>query len=112
MSRLQRAFQLLPQEEAAEPLSAPTYTSILGTKSVGIQNHQNLMRTITSEEVCAYSDGSSEGPERSSWGYVLQRRGTTFQKGHGVLHGREVYDAEIFDATIALRAALSASQTT
>lgn len=71
ISRLQRAFQLLPQGEAAEPLPAPTYTSILGTKLVGIQNHQNLMRTITSEDICAYSDGSSEGPGRSSWGFVL-----------------------------------------
>ena len=110
MSRLQRAFKLLPQGKAAEPLQAPTYTPILGTKLVGILNHQNLMRTITSEDICAYSDGSSEGPGRSSWGYVLQRGGTTFKKGKGTLHGGEVYDAEIFGAKMALRTALSARQ--
>lgn len=66
------------------------------------------MSTIAPTDLCAYSDGSSEGPGRSSWGFALQRGGTTFRKGHGVLYGGEVYDAEIFGATIALREALSA----
>ncbi|POS86227.1 hypothetical protein EPUL_000399 [Erysiphe pulchra] len=58
--------------------------------------------------ICAYSDGSSEGPGRSSCGYILQRGGKNFQKGKGLLHSGEVYDAKIFGATFALRAALSA----
>ncbi|POS87205.1 hypothetical protein EPUL_003334 [Erysiphe pulchra] len=66
------------------------------------------MGTIISEDNCAYSNGPSEGPGRSSSGYVLQRKGTTFQKGYGILYGEEVYDAEIFDATIAIRAAFVA----
>ena len=36
---------------------------------------------------------------RGTWplflGYVLQRGGTTFEKGNGTLHGGEVYDAEL-----------------
>ncbi|KHJ30080.1 putative te1b-like protein [Erysiphe necator] len=64
------------------------------------------LRTRASE-ICAYSDGSSDGPGRSSWGYVLQRGGTTFQKGNAVLYGGEVYDADIFGATIAFGTAIS-----
>ncbi|POS84123.1 hypothetical protein EPUL_003235 [Erysiphe pulchra] len=36
--------------------------------------------------------------------------GTTFKREHGILLGGEVYDAEIFSATMALRVALSARQ--
>lgn len=110
MSRIQRAFRQLPKSEAAEPLPGPVYTPTHGTKAEGKRIHWNWIGLLTSVDICAYSDGSSEGPGRSSWGYVLQRGGTTFQKGRGALHGGEVYDAEIFGATVALRAALSARQ--
>lgn len=108
MSRVQRALRQLPHSEAAEPLPTPVYYSPPGIKEDGLLDHHNLMSTINAIDICAYSDGSSEGPGRSSWGYVLQRGGATFQKGHGTLHGGEVYDAEIFGATMALRVALSA----
>lgn len=50
--------------------------------------------------MCAHSDGLSEGLGRSAWGFYLSRG--------GVLHGGEVYDAEISAATLRLRAAFSA----
>lgn len=45
---------------------------------------------------------------RSSWEFVLQRKGIKFERGRVILHGGEVYDAELYGATIALRAALFA----
>lgn len=55
-------------------------------------------------DVCAFSDGSSEGPRRSSRRYVLQRGGITFLRDKIIIQGSDVYDA-----TIALRVALSMS---
>lgn len=59
-------------------------------------------------DIRAYSDGSTEGHERSSWGLVLQRNGEKFEKDQGFLHGNEVYDAEIVGATMVLEAAILA----
>ncbi|KAI1005063.1 hypothetical protein K3495_g3155 [Podosphaera aphanis] len=108
--RFRATLRQLPKSEAAEPLPAPVYTPMLGTKADIIQSHRRWICSISTADICAYSDGSSEGHGRSSWGYVLQRGGDTFKRGHGILHGGEVYDAEIFGATMALRAALSARQ--
>lgn len=110
MTRIQRTYQQLPPSEAAEPLSEPAYTENLGTKSEGINAHSNWTRTVQQTDICAYSDGSSEGHGRSTWGYVLQRGGITFEKNSGILHGGEVYDAEIHAATVVQHAALSARQ--
>ena len=111
MSRLQRAYQQLPPAEAALPLSAPKYNKADGTKLEGAKVHLEWIRSISPTDICAYSDGSSEGHRRSSWGYVLQRNGKTFEKGQGILHGGEVYDAEITGAIMALQAAIPASRT-
>lgn len=58
-------------------------------------------------DICAYSDGSSEGHGRSSWGFVLQREGRTFYRNSGPLHGSEVFDAEITGALRALESAIT-----
>lgn len=72
MSRLQRAYrQLPPTFEAAEELAAHVYFENLGTKAEGVEAHNEWVRTISTSDICAYSDGSSEGHGRSSWGYVL-----------------------------------------
>ncbi|KAI0996144.1 hypothetical protein K3495_g12038 [Podosphaera aphanis] len=63
--------------------------------------------SLSSSDIYASSDGSSEGHGRSSWGFVLQRGGVTFKAGQGTLHGGEIYDAELYGATAALEAALS-----
>lgn len=108
MSRIQRAYQQLPPAEAPEPLPAPVYITKFGSKPEGVKAHSQWLRSLSPIDICAYSDGSSEGHGRSSWGYVLQRGGTTFERGNGTLHGGEVYDAELNGAANALQAAISA----
>lgn len=49
---------------------------------------------------------ATEGPECSKWRYVLRSGGKAFPKCYGILHGGERYNAEIFEATMALRAVL------
>ena len=79
MSRVQQAYRQLPlSSEVAELLTAPTYTFELGTKSEGLEAHKQWAQSTSSSDICAYSDGSSEGHGRSAWGYVLQRGGVTF----------------------------------
>ena len=107
MSRLQRAYrQLPPSSETAGALPEIVYTDQLGTKIEGVESHLRWTRTLSQTDICAYSDGSSEGHGRSSWGYVLQRGGITFLKGSGILFGGEVYDAELAGAALALQAAI------
>lgn len=110
MTRVQRAFRQLPPAEAAEPLLAPSYFGNFGTKTEGIEDFKRWETLVSPLEICAYSDGSSEGHGRSSWGFVLKRAGTTFKRGNGILYGGEIYDAEIYGATMALLAAISARQ--
>ncbi len=83
MSRVQHAYRQLPRAEAAETLPAPVYTLMLGTKANGVINHELWLSSIAPSDICAYSNGSSEGPGRSSWGYALQRGGITFQRDEG-----------------------------
>lgn len=111
MTRVQRAFRQLSLAEDAVPLVAPFYMEDLGTKLQGVKVHKEWANTINSTDICAYSDGSSEGHGRSSWGFVLQRGGITFKRGRSFLHGGEVFDAELYRATAAFHAALSVRQT-
>ena len=111
MSRIQRAYQQLLAAETAQPLPAPNYIRVLGTKLDGGKLFLEWIKSISPTDVCAYSDGSSEGHGRSSWGYVLQREGKTFEKVEGFLHGCEVYDAEIIGALMALKAEIPLRKT-
>lgn len=111
MTRVQRAYQQLPQAEVAEPLIGPVYVEELGNKSQGVEDHTRWANTLSSADICAFSDGSSVGHGRSAWGFVLQRGGITFKRGGGILHGGEVFDAELYGATVAFDAALSVRQT-
>ncbi|KAI1005176.1 hypothetical protein K3495_g3041 [Podosphaera aphanis] len=109
MTRLQRKYRQLPVTEGPEPLAGPTYPIYQKTKVEGVQNHLLWVRSVSPTDICAYSDGSSERHGRSAWGFVLQRGGgRTFEKGRGILHGGEVFDAEICGAIAALHAALGA----
>lgn len=110
MSRVQWAFRQLPLAEAAEQLNAPRYCEKFSNKIQGIDAYKRWETLVDPVEIFAYSDGSSEGHGRSSWGYVLKRAGLTFKKGNGILYGGEVYDAEIYGATMAHLAAISARQ--
>ncbi|KAI1005706.1 hypothetical protein K3495_g2518 [Podosphaera aphanis] len=69
--------------------------------------HRMWAASISSSDICAYSDGSSEDHGRFSWGFFLQRRGITLKTGQGTLHGGEFYDDELYGATATLEAALS-----
>ncbi|KAI0998194.1 hypothetical protein K3495_g9999 [Podosphaera aphanis] len=89
--------------------SANPLRSRLGTKAEGLTQHRIRAASISSSDICAYSDGLSEGHGRSSSGFVLQRGSITFKTGQGTLNGGEVYVAELDGATAALEAALSAA---
>lgn len=110
MTRVQRAYRQLPIAEIAEPLIKPAYTENLGTKSQGVEAHTQWVNTIRSADIFAFSDGSSEGHGRYAWGFVHQRGGIIIERGKGILHGGEVFDAELYGATVAFYAALSARQ--
>ena len=61
---------------------------------------------MQASDICAYPDGSSEGHDRSTRGFVLKRDGKTLLNGCGIKHGGEVLDAEIIRARKALEAVL------
>ena len=61
---------------------------------------------VSGTDICAYSDGSSEGHVRSALGFVLKKDGKLISKGSGIKHGGEVLDVEIIGARKALEAAL------
>lgn len=88
----------------------PVFTDYLETKSEGVKAHVQWVRSISTADICTFSDGSSGAHERPSWGFVLQRDGSTFHKHRGILHRGEVYDAEIMGATMVLLAAMQARQ--
>lgn len=66
MSSIQRAFRQLSSAEAPTELAVPTYSEKLGMKQEGIEAHLNWIRPVNLVDLCAYSDGSSDG---SSEGY-------------------------------------------
>ncbi|KAI0993628.1 hypothetical protein K3495_g14556, partial [Podosphaera aphanis] len=110
MSRIQRTFRQLPSAETAESISGPAYFKKLGTKTEGLEAHIEWSKTVSESDICAYSDGSSEGHGRSSWGFIIQKAGRIIKRGNGILHGGEVYDAEILGALSVLREAILVRQ--
>ncbi|KAI0994371.1 hypothetical protein K3495_g13811 [Podosphaera aphanis] len=106
----------LAYPQAIRPICGPPvvmsrvqlYHIKLGTKPEGVEAHSKWVCSVSPTDICAYSDGSSIGHGRSSWGFVLQRGDVTFEKGRGALHGGKLYDAEIVGATAALKAAILA----
>ena len=102
ISRLQHAYrQLPPSSEAAKALPKLVYTEQLGTKIKGIEDHLQWVRTVPVTEICAYSDGSSGGHGRSSWGYILQRQDKTFHPGRGIV--RKLIVILIFTVSFGIR---------
>ncbi|POS85318.1 hypothetical protein EPUL_003041, partial [Erysiphe pulchra] len=103
-------WRALSPAEVAEPLIEPACTEDLGIKSQGVKAHTQWANTISSADICAFLDGSSEGYGCFAWGFVLQRGGVNIERGRGILHEGEVFDAEFYGATVAFHAALSARQ--
>ncbi|CCU76238.1 TE1b-like protein [Blumeria hordei DH14] len=106
MSRLQRAYRELPEAEAPEALAPVVYPKKSGSRLTERNDCVGWINNVTGTDICAYSDGSSEGHGRSTWGYVLKKDGKDIGKGSGIKHGGEVLDAEIIGARKALEAAL------
>ena len=105
MSRVQRAFRQLPQAESAEPLQAPKYVTQQDNKKNRVERFKQWANSIGPTDISAFSDGSSIGHGRSSWGYCLLHGNTILHPNHGPLHGGEVFDAEIMGAFKALERA-------
>ena len=95
MSRVQRAYRQLPEAEGAETLPPTSYLPKAGSKEEQIEKCKQWINQVPKSEICAYSDGSSEGNGRSAWGFVLKRDGQTLLTGSGIRHGGEALDAEI-----------------
>lgn len=109
MSRIQRAYQQLPEAESAEPLPALAYLSKVSAKEKDTEICKRWIESLPSSVICAYSDGASEGHGRSAWAFVLKRDGKTIDRDSGTIHGGEVLDAEIVGVRKALEAALQIS---
>ena len=75
------------------------------TKLKGIEVNKNWIDKVPASEICAFSDGSSEGNGLSASGFVLKRYGKTLLKESGIRHGGEVLNVEITRALKALEAA-------
>lgn len=105
-TRAQRTYRQLPDAEASKPLLPPSYPARSMTKLEVTETSRRWIDNVPASEICAYSDGSSEGNRRSAWGFVLKRYGKTLFKEGGIQHGGEILDAEITGAFKALEAAL------
>ncbi|KAI1006537.1 hypothetical protein K3495_g1683 [Podosphaera aphanis] len=106
MSRVQRAYQQLPESEVPDSIPTPAYNAALNTKETEIEAYIRWANDVPGRDICAFADGSSEGHSRSTWGFVLKREGRTLLQGSGIVHGGEVLDAEILGAKNALESAL------
>lgn len=106
MSRLQRAYRELPEAEDPESLMPVVYPRKPGSKPMEGEDCVRWISDVPGTDICAYSDGSSEGQGRSAWGFVLRKDGKLIGKGSGIKHGEEVLDADIVGARKALEAAL------
>ncbi|KAI1005862.1 hypothetical protein K3495_g2359 [Podosphaera aphanis] len=107
ISRVQRAYQQLPESEVPDSIPTPAYVPELGTRKTETEACTQWVNNVPGRDICTYADGSSEGHGRSAWGFILKREGTTFLRGFGIVHGGEVLDAEIIGARNALESALS-----
>ena len=88
------------------PKAEPIRQLTGGDKQQEAAHAKQWIASLSDETVCAYSDGSSCGPARSAWGYILYKGGQMIGSDAGPLPGAEVYDAEIFGAQKALEGAI------
>ena len=64
-TRAQRAYRQLPDAEDSTPLPPPFYPARSISKSEGKEASKLWIDNVPASEICAYSDGSSEGYGRS-----------------------------------------------
>ena len=107
-SRLQRASDLVPRSERPRVLQAPDHEPC----QLGHRSSTDWREGIHRGDLCAFSDGSSAGPGRSSWGFqITSGTGLALAEGCGPLLGTEVFDAELEGALRALTTALQIERT-
>nr|CCA28121.1 hypothetical protein SS1G_12417 [Albugo laibachii Nc14] len=110
LTRLQISARSIPTAEGHGHLFFPRGEPKIQSTGDDKQDEKALvkqwMSSLPSDTVLAYSDGSSCGPARSAWGYVLYKEGQLIGQGAGAMPGAEVYDAEILGAQKALEAAI------
>ncbi|PWI64325.1 hypothetical protein PCL_11268 [Purpureocillium lilacinum] len=110
-TRLRRSDQLLPRSK--RPLLLPRrfdeHATPLQTasKDESAEEFREWLRSIPSETLIVYSDGSLSTEKAAGYGYVIHRNGLTLTSGNGRLGPAEVFDAEAKGALEGLRAALN-----
>ncbi|OAQ60081.1 reverse transcriptase [Purpureocillium lilacinum] len=77
------------------------------SKDESAEEFRELLRSIPSETLIVYSDGSLSTEKAAAYGYVIHRNGLTLTSGSGRLGPAEVFDAEVKGALDGLRAALN-----
>ena len=114
MTRLQMSVRQVPIAEGPGklyfPHGSPAPTPCSHEKEARSGSIKRWLASLTAETICAFSDGSSSGPEQSAWGYLVHQRGKLVGSGSGPLPGAEIFDAEILGATRALEAALTVGE--
>lgn len=110
MTRLQMSVRRVPTAEGPGKLYFPR-----GTPASNPCSRENEARSGSikrwlasrpANTVFAFSDGSSLGPGKSAWGYVVYQGVKLVASGSGPLPGAEVFDAEVVGAMKALKAAI------
>ncbi|KAK4058962.1 hypothetical protein Purlil1_14408 [Purpureocillium lilacinum] len=110
-TRLRRSDQLLPRSK--RPLLLPRrfdeHATPLQTSSKyeSAEEFREWLRSIPSETLIVYSDGSLSTEKAAGYGDVIHRNGLTLTTGNGRLGPAEVFDAEAKGALEGLRAALN-----
>ncbi|KAJ6438033.1 ABC transporter [Purpureocillium lavendulum] len=110
-TRLRRSDQLLPR--STRPLLLPRHFDEHATplqtasKDDSAEDFLEWLRSIPSETLVVYSDGSLSTEKAAGYGYVVHRDGHTLTTGNGRLGPAEVFDSEAKGALEGLRAALN-----
>ncbi|KAJ6439036.1 hypothetical protein O9K51_08440 [Purpureocillium lavendulum] len=81
--------------------------AMTASKDESAEEFREWLRSIPSETLIVYSDGSLSTEKAAGYGYVIHRNGLTLTSGSGRLGPAEVFDAEAKGALEGLRAALN-----
>ncbi|KAI1000160.1 hypothetical protein K3495_g8041 [Podosphaera aphanis] len=100
----------IPETEEPGPLyRSKDYTSarnIGSDKATEADWVKRWLKDLPPGTMCAFSDGSSNGPGRSAFSFAIYRNEELITTEKGSLLGGEVFDAEIVGALRALEATL------
>ncbi|KAI0992184.1 hypothetical protein K3495_g16002, partial [Podosphaera aphanis] len=110
LTRLQTSLQNVPSAVESGKLFFPKAERNCQVARLDKQSEATQAKlwigNLSTDTICAYSDGSSCGWARSAWAYTLFRGRQMIGSGAGALLGAEAYDAEVLGAQKALEAAM------